>query len=68
MTSTPLITRDPTRMGGAIVFAGTRVPVATLFDYLIAGDPMDEFFTDFPSVERAHVAAVLRLAREMLHD
>ena len=67
MTHTPLITCDPERMGGASVFTGTRVPVATLFDYLMADEPVDEFLRDFPSVERAHVAAVLKLASEMLH-
>ena len=53
-------------MGGATVFTGTRVPVQTLLDYLEAGDPLDEFLADFPSVERAQVIAVLELAREML--
>lgn len=67
MTTTPLIACDLECVGGTLVFTGTRVPVATLFDYLKAGDPIDEFLSDFPSVERQHVAAVLNLVREMLH-
>lgn len=57
---------DPEIMGGTPVFVGTRVPVQTLLDYLGAGDPLDEFLEDFPSVSRAQVAAVLELAKEML--
>ena len=53
-------------MGGATVFAGTRVPVLTLFDYLAAGDPLDEFLEDFPSGERAQAIAALELAKALL--
>ena len=44
----PLITSSPDRMTGTPVFAGTRVPVQTLIDYLEAGDPLDEFLRIFP--------------------
>ena len=57
---------DPEIMGGTPVFVGTRVPVQTLLDYLEAGDPLDEFLEDFPSVTREQVVAVLELAKEML--
>lgn len=40
---------DPEIMGGELVFAGTRVPVYNLFDYLEAGDSLDEFLEQFPS-------------------
>lgn len=60
----PLITSSPERMGGTPVFAGTRVPVQTLFDYLEAGDPLSEFLVDFPNVTREHAVAVLELARK----
>ena len=60
----PLITATPERMGGEPVFAGTRVPVKTLFDYLEGGDPLDEFLIDFPNVTREHAIAVLELAQE----
>ena len=57
---------DPEIMGGTPVFVGTRVPVQTLLDYLEAGDPLDEFLEDFPSVSREQAVAVLQLAKEML--
>jgi uncharacterized protein (DUF433 family) len=57
---------DPEIMGGTPVFVGTRVPVQTLLDYLEAGDPLDEFLEDFPSVTREQAIAVLELAKEML--
>ena len=54
VATSPLpVQRDADIMGGATVFAGTRVPVLMLFDYPAAGDPLDEFLEDFPSVERA---------------
>ncbi|MGI9091770.1 MAG: DUF433 domain-containing protein [Gemmatimonadaceae bacterium] len=62
----PLITTSPDRLGGTPVFAGTRVPVQTLIDYLEAGDPLDEFLDNFPSVTREHAIAVLQLARTAL--
>jgi uncharacterized protein (DUF433 family) len=57
---------DPEIMGGTPVFVGTRVPVQTLMDYLEAGDPLDEFLEDFPSVSRDQAVAVLELAKDML--
>ena len=60
----PLITTDPERMSGTPCFTGTRVPVKTLFDHLEAGDPLEVFLEDFPSVTREHAQAVLRLALE----
>lgn len=59
----PLICIDPNRLGGMACFAGTRVPVKTLFDYIEAGDPLSEFLVDFPNVTRDHAVAVLELAR-----
>jgi uncharacterized protein (DUF433 family) len=61
-----LITSSPDRMSGTPVFAGTRVLVQTLIDYLEAGDPLDEFLKDFPSVSREHAIAVLELAKSAL--
>ena len=63
---TPLITSSPERLSGQAVFGGTRVPVQTLIDYLEAGDPLDAFLTDFPSVTREHAVAVLELAKKAL--
>jgi uncharacterized protein (DUF433 family) len=53
-------------MGGAPVFAGTRVPVQTLLDYLEAGDSIDEFLKGFPSVTREQVIAFLEQAKDRL--
>jgi len=62
----PLITTSPGRLSGTPVFAGTRVPVQTLIDYLEAGDPLDAFLDDFPSVSREHAIAVLEVAKSAL--
>lgn len=64
--SEPLITTNPERVGGTPVFAGTRVPVQTLMDYLEGGDSLDDFLMDFPSVTREHAIAVLELAKSAL--
>ena len=63
---TPLITSSPERLGGTPVFAGTRVPVQTLIEYLEAGHPLDQFLDEFPGVSRAHAVAVLELAKQAL--
>ena len=57
---------DPQVMSGTPCFAGTRVPVRTLFDYLSHGHPLDEFLDDFPTVSRELALAVLKLAGEKL--
>lgn len=62
----PLITSSPERLGGTAVFAGTRVPVQSLIDYLEAGHPLDHFLDEFPSVTREHAVAVLELAKHAL--
>lgn len=55
---------DPEIMGGELVFVGTRVPVYNLFDYLEAGDSLEEFLEQFPSVTREQAIAALELAKE----
>ena len=59
-----LVTRSPERAWGATVFAGTRVPVEILFEYLEAGDTVDEFLRQFPSVTRKQAIAVLEAAKK----
>jgi Uncharacterized conserved protein len=59
-----IVHSDPEIMGGELVFVGTRVPVYNLFDYLEAGDSIDEFLEQFPSVTRDQAIAALELARE----
>ena len=58
------ITHDPEILGGEPVFAGTRVPVKSLFDHLEAGDSIEEFLEGFPSVHRKQVIALLEEACE----
>ncbi len=60
----PLVTRSEKIMSGAVVFAGTRVPVQTLVDYLEEGSSLDEFLDDFPTVSREHAVGVLELMKE----
>jgi uncharacterized protein (DUF433 family) len=66
MTVDEVITSDPDTQGGAVVFAGTRVPLKNLIDYLEAGDSLEEFLDDFPSVSREQAVAALELAQEAL--
>ena len=56
-----IVSRDPEVMHGALVFAGTRVPVEVLIQHLAAGDTLDDFLRDFPSVRREQAVAVLEL-------
>lgn len=65
MLKSAMVHSDPEILGGTPVFVGTRVPVKTLYDYLEAGDTLDEFLIDFPSVTRERAIATLELAREM---
>jgi uncharacterized protein (DUF433 family) len=57
-----LITSSADIMGGTPVFAGTRVPVQTLLDYLEAGETIDDFLEGFPTVAREQVIAFLEEA------
>ena len=63
-----VISRNPEIMSGAAVFAGTRVPVQTLLDYLEGGESLDTFLDHFPTVDRDQAVAVLELAKQMLID
>ena len=51
-------------LGGEPVFKGTRVPVRTLLGYLKAGDRLDDFLKDFPTVSRAQAVEVLEWAEK----
>lgn len=61
-----IVSRSPDVMSGAVVFAGTRVPVQTLLDYLEAGETIDEFLAGFPSVTREQVIGFLEEAKDRL--
>ena len=64
MKKEQIITCDEEVVSGTPVFAGTRVPVATLIDYLKAGDSLERFLDGFPTVTRAQAIAFLDLALE----
>lgn len=68
MKNKPLATRSDDRAWGATVFAGTRVPVDTLLEYLEAGDTLDEFLRQFPTVTRQQAVGVLELARQRVRE
>ena len=61
-----VIQRSPEVLAGTPVFAGTRVPLKALLDYLAAGQSMSEFLDDFPTVTREQAIAALQLAKEAL--
>ena len=61
-----LISVHPERVGGAPCFAGTRVPIQNLFDYLEGGERLEDFLDGFPPVSREQAIAVLELARQRL--
>ncbi|MBL9088811.1 MAG: DUF433 domain-containing protein [Planctomycetia bacterium] len=61
-----LLTKSPDVLHGQVVFAGTRVPLAALLEYLEGGASLEAFLDDFPSVSREHAVAVLELARDAL--
>ena len=60
------ISIDPEVMSGAPVFAGTRVPIQTLFDYLEGGDDLEMFLSDYPSVTKTAAISVLEMAKTSL--
>lgn len=57
-----IVSRHPEVLNGDLVFAGTRVPVKNLVDYLAAGDPLEEFLDDFPGVSRDQAEGYLRMS------
>ena len=61
-----VIIRDPEILGGEPVFRGTRVPFQALLDYIEAGDPLNEFLSQFPSVTKEMAVAALEAAKESL--
>ena len=56
---------DPDVLGGAPVFAGTRVPVKNLLDYLAAGDSLERFIDHFPSVTREQAVTALEMFADL---
>ena len=59
MKKSSVVKIDPEIMSGAPCFAGTRVPVRSLIDYIEGGDTLDEFLEQFPTVSRKQAVAYL---------
>ena len=60
------ITIDPGILGGTPVFAGTRVPVKFLFDYIESGETLDEFLYNFPTVKKDQALQLLEIAKKLI--
>jgi uncharacterized protein (DUF433 family) len=61
-----VVQTDPEILAGEPVFAGTRVPLKNLFEYLEAGDSLEIFLDAFPDVTREQAVTALELAREAM--
>lgn len=61
-----IIEVNPDKLSGTPVFAGTRVPIQNLFDYLEGGDSIEDFLDGFPPITRQQAIAVLQMAEESL--
>ena len=64
MKKEQIVSRNPNIMSGALVFAGTRVPVEILIQHLEAGDSLNEFLDDFPTVSHDQAVAYLKMTLE----
>ena len=65
MKKEQITSRNPKVMNGALVFAGTRVPVESLIQHLTAGDSLNKFLDDFPTVSREQAVAYLKMTLEV---
>lgn len=61
-----LVNIDPEIMSGTPVFAGTRVPIKNLFDYIETGETLESFLDDFPTVKRQQTIKVLNIALKLI--
>ena len=68
MKASDAIVVDKDILGGIPVFKGTRVPVKNLFDYLEAGDSLNEFLNDFDYIPREYCLIVLQVSEQLLTD
>jgi uncharacterized protein (DUF433 family) len=66
MNAEELIERDPQKMGGVALFAGTRVPVEILFQFLEDDQTLETFLDQYPTVSRAQARGVLSASRDLL--
>jgi uncharacterized protein (DUF433 family) len=63
-----IVSRDPDVLNGDLVFAGTRVPVKNLVDYLAAGDTLDYFLDGFPGVSREQAVSYLEMSHQAAEE
>jgi len=66
MKKDQIVACNPKVMNGSLVFAGTRVPVEILIQHLVAGDSLDKFLDDFPTVSREQAVAYLEMTLEAI--
>jgi uncharacterized protein (DUF433 family) len=63
---TQIISKSPNILSGTPVFAGTRVPVQTIIDYVAGGHSLEEFLDDFPTGRRDQALQLLQQIKERL--
>ena len=68
MTLSDAVSRDSEILGGTLCFAGTRVPVRTLFDYLEGGHDIEYFLEGYDWVKREQVLTVLEHSAQSLES
>ncbi len=68
MTISEAVWQDPGRVSGAVCFRGTRLPVHVLFDYLKAGQDLQEFLGDYPGPTIEQVEAVLSACQRLVDE
>ena len=61
-----VISSDRDYVSGTPRFKGTRVPIYILFEFLAAGENLDEFLDCFPTVNRDQAIEALLLAKSAL--
>ena len=66
MKKEEIVSRNPKVMNGALVFAGTRIPVESLIQHLTAGDSLNKFLDDFPTVSREQAIAYLKMTLDIV--
>ena len=66
MKKEQIVSRNPKVMNGALVFAGTRVPVESLIQHLTAGDSLNKFLDDFPTVSGEQAVAYLKMTLDIV--
>ena len=64
--SGPVLVGGPDSLRRDPGFCGTRAPCHNLLDYLEAGDTIDEFLEQFPTVTREMAIEAFETAKESL--